>query len=272
MKKFQYYVVYLAYEPYKIDNFKKFINNYKYLYSGQKHQLVICFKKFSSKKSILEWKKLLKGIKYTAIIDNCKIDDFDFGSYIRVAGKYKNKIILFLNSHSYPIKNNWLKLIAKHYTKKSLVGCTASYASLSSSFFSYPKYYRMNFLKCLIYGFFNLFRFPIFPNPHIRSNAFLIKGSDFLSLKLPIFFQHKLQTNMSESGWFGMTRQLKKKKFRIILANSKGEGYLEPAWIKSETFSYKDQDNLIISDNRTRIYKNSSLKNKKKEQKFHWGI
>ena len=77
---------------------------------------------------------------------------------------------------------------------------------------------------------------------------------------------------MSESGWFGMTRQLKKKKFKIVLANSKGEGYLESAWAKSETFSYKNQDNLIISDNRTRIYKSSSFENKKKEQKFHWGI
>ena len=33
--------------PGTINLIKKFINNYKYLYSGQKHQLVICFKKFS---------------------------------------------------------------------------------------------------------------------------------------------------------------------------------------------------------------------------------
>lgn len=270
MKKFQYYVVYLAYEPYKIDNFKKFINNYKYHYSGQKHRLVICFKKFASKKSILEWKKLLKGIKCTTIIDNCKIDDFDFGSYIRIASKYKNKIILFLNSYSYPTVNNWLKLIVKHYDKNTLVGCTATYASLSSSFFG--KYYKINILKRLMYGFINLFRFPIFPNPHIRSNAFLIKGSDFLSLKFPKLIKNKLQTNMIESGWLGMTRQLKKKKFRIILASSNGMGLKENDWLNSEVYSFKNQKNLIISDNRTRIYNKLSLKNKKKETKYHWGV
>lgn len=273
MKSFFLSVVYLANNKEGISSFKRFLKYYNIYKSGLKHNLIICFKNFYDEKSTARWKKVInKKIKYKLYFDDYKIDDYDWGSYRRIAKNNKNKIILFLNSHSYPIKNNWLKLIAKHYAKKSLVGCTASYASLSSSFFSYPKYYRMNFLKCLIYGFFNLFRFPIFPNPHIRSNAFLIKGSDFLSLKLPIIFQHKLQTNMSESGWLGMTRQLKKKKFRIILANSKGEGYLEPTWIKSGTFSYKKQDNLIISDNRTRIYKSSSFENKKKEQKFHWGI
>jgi hypothetical protein len=270
MKKFQYYVVYLAYEPYKIDNFKKFINKYKYHHSGQKHRLVICFKKFSSKRSILEWKKFLKGIKYTAIIDNCKIDGFDFGSYIRVANKYKNKIILFLNSYSYPTVNNWLKLITKHYDENTLVGCSASYGSLSSSFFT--KYYRINILKRLMYGFANLFRFPVFPNPQIRSNAFLIKGSDFLSLKVPKFFKNKIQTSLIESGWSGMTRQFKRRKFRIILASSNGMGFKENNWLNSEVYSFKNQKNLIISDNRTRIYNNLSLKNKKKETKFHWGV
>lgn len=269
-------VVYLANYKEGIYSLKRFLKHYKIYRSGMRHELIVCFKNFYKNTNIIQWKKVLnKNIKYKykkVFIDNYKIDDYDWGSYRRIAKKNKNKIIFFLNSHSYPIKNNWLKLITKHYKKKSLVGCTASYASLSSSFFSYPKYYRMNFLKSLIYGFFNLFRFPIFPNPHIRSNAFLIKGLDFLSLKLTDLFQYKLQTNMSESGWLGMTRQLKKKKFRIILANSKGEGYLEPTWIKSEVFSYKNQDNLIISDNRTRIYKSLSLKDKRKEQKFHWGI
>lgn len=273
MKLYNFNVVFLANYYEGLSSLVRFIKYYQIYKSGTKHNLIICFKNFCDKKIIVEWKKVInKRIKYKSYFDDYKIDDYDWGSYKRIAKNNKNKIILFLNSHSYPIKKNWLKLIAKHYTKKSLVGCTASYASLSSSFFSYPKYYKMNFLKCLIYGFFNLSRFPIFPNPHIRSNAFLIKGSDFLSLKLPIFFHYKLQTNMSESGWFGMTRQLKKRKFRIILANSKGKGYLEPDWIKSETFSYKNQDDLIISDNRTRIYKNSSLKDKRKEQKFHWGI
>jgi hypothetical protein len=273
MKLLNFNVIFLANHNEGISSLIRFIKYYQIYKSGIKHNLIICFKNFYDEKSKAKWKKVINNrIKYKLYLDNYKVDDYDWGSYRRIAKNNKNKIILFLNSHSYPIKNNWLKLIVKHYTKKSLVGCTASYASLSSSFFSYPKYYRMNFLKCLIYGFFNLFRFPIFPNPHIRSNAFLIKGSDFLSLKLPIFFQYKLQTNMSESGWFGMTRQLKKKKFKIILANSRGEGYLESAWAKSETFSYKNQDNLIISDNRTRIYKGSTLKDKKKEQKFHWGI
>jgi hypothetical protein len=273
MKSFFFSVVYLANYNEGISSFKKFLKYYYIYKPGIKHELIICFKNFLIKNNVKSWKKIVnQNIKYKTFVDEYKIDDYDWGSYRRIAKKNKKKIILFLNSHSYPIKNNWLQLITKHYTKKSLIGCTASYASLSSSFFSSFKYYKINFLKSLIYGFCNLFRFPIFPNPHIRSNAFLIKGSDFLSLKLPDLFSHKLQTNISESGWAGMTRQLKKIKFKIILANSKGQSYLEPNWIESEVFSYKNQKNLIVSDNRTRIYKSLSLKDKRIEQKFHWGI
>lgn len=269
MKKFKYCVVYLAYEPYKIDNIKKFIKKYKYYNSGQKHKLVICFKKFSSKNNILAWKKVLKGINCNTFIDSHEIDDYDFGSYRRIARKFKNNIILFLNSYSYPIVNDWLKLITKHYNESTLVGCTASYASLSSSFFT--QYYKINILKRMKYGLINLFRFPFFSNPHIRSNAFLIKGLDFLSLKFPDFIKYKIQTNMIESGWFGMTRQLKKRRFKIILAGSNGIGFSESNWRNSEAFSFKNQKNLIISDNRTRIYKNLSLNDKRRETKFHWG-
>lgn len=273
MKLLNFTVVYLAYYKGGISSFKKFLKYYKIYRAGVKHELIICFKNFNKKKDIIYWKKVInKNIKYKVFIDNHKINDFDWGSYRRVAKKNKSKIIFFLNSYSYPIKNNWLKLITKLYVPKTLIGCTASYASLSSSFFSYPKYFKINFFKSLMYGFCNLFRFPIFPNPHIRSNAFLIKGRDFLTLKLPDVFKNKLQAHISESGRSGMTRQLKKKKFKIILANSKGQGYLENDWVNSEVFSYKTQKNLIISDNRTRNYDNLSLKEKIIQTQFHWGI
>jgi hypothetical protein len=239
--------------------------------AGNKHLLIVCFKNFQSKKIISDWKKELVGIKYCAIEENYKKKDFDINSYHRVAKKYKDTVILFLNSYSCINADNWLRLITKHYGKKTIVSCTGSNASLSSSYFrGYFK--KISFYKSLKYGFANLFRFPIFPNPHLRTTAFLIKGSDFLSLKFKLF-KTKLDTNIFESGRGGMTRQLKKRGFKIILAGKNGIGYeKESSWKTSEVYSFKDQKNLIISDNRTTNYARLSVKKKKAEVTHNWGF
>lgn len=268
---YNYCVFYLAYKPLKKKIFRDFIKSYRMFKSGNKHLLIICFKNFHSKKIITHWKEILVGIKYVSIEENYKKNDYDINSYYRVAKRYKNKIILFLNSYSRINVNNWLRLITKHYCKKTVVGCTASHASLSTSYFrGYFK--KISFFKNLKYGFANFFRFPIFPNPHLRTNAFLIKGSDFLTLKFKLF-RTKLDSNIFESGRVGMTRQLIKKGFKIILAGKNGIGYENDSnWKNSEVYSFKDQKNLIISDNHTKNYATLSPRKKKLEVKHNWGF
>ena len=97
----------------KINDFAKHYKKYR---SGLKHKLIICFKLLDSK-DIENAKKSLKAIKFEAFIDPCKDNDWDFGSYKRVAKKYYDKDILFLNSHSYPVSHNWVKKLF-FYKKK----------------------------------------------------------------------------------------------------------------------------------------------------------
>ena len=61
---------------------------------------MICFK-LLDKNTIHFLKEKLKDITYEEFIDPKNINDFDFGSYKRVAEKYPKNQILFLNSHSY---------------------------------------------------------------------------------------------------------------------------------------------------------------------------
>ena len=56
----------------------------------------------------------LKKLKHLKFIDPGKKNDWDFGSYGRVAKKYSSRIIFFMNSHSYPICENWLLKLAKY--------------------------------------------------------------------------------------------------------------------------------------------------------------
>ena len=69
------------------------------------------------KKDILLIKDYLKNIDYIEFIDPIETNDYDFGSYKRVAQLHQDKRILFLNSHSYPICDNWYRIIGIGYRK-----------------------------------------------------------------------------------------------------------------------------------------------------------
>ena len=97
----------------KITSFNQFIRHYKKFNSGIKHELLICYKLLKKKKiDILE--KKIKDINHHFFIDPIEVNDWDFGSYKRVAQKYNKDVILFMNSHSYPITNFWLKKFKEH--------------------------------------------------------------------------------------------------------------------------------------------------------------
>ena len=119
----------------RFDNKKsifEFIKYYKKYSSGVKHTLLICFKLLSQQK-INSLKKSFKNVNYIEFIDKSTLNDYDFGSYKRVAESYPKCNILFLNSHSYPLHNLWFKKLLNHFDKNTLIGTTASNESLLSS-------------------------------------------------------------------------------------------------------------------------------------------
>ena len=91
-----------------------FIKNYNLKKAGAVHKLVVCFK-LLEKKYIASLRLLLKNTPHIEFIDSSNINDYDFGSYMRVAQKYPSFAIFFLDSHSYPIANNWLRKVLLHY-------------------------------------------------------------------------------------------------------------------------------------------------------------
>ena len=227
-----------------------FVRNYKRYNSGYQHSLLICFKLMNSIQ-ITFFKNILNNIKYIEYIDGSQLNDFDFGSYMRVAQNYPAFTILFLNSHSYPISNNWLKKMLFHYKNKTLVATTASYESLLTSlrlkkfykFFSYL-YKLIKYKK----------KFNPFPNPHIRTSGFLLKGSDFILFVKSKKFSNKEDAWSAESGINSMTNFFIKKKFNIYIVNSDGKKFIKNEWKFSETYNYALQSKTLISDKHTRKY------------------
>ena len=65
--------------------------------------------------------------------------------------------------------------------------------------------------------------------------------------------------------------QFTDKNYEILVVNSDGKLFEEKKWKFSNTYAYKDQQKLLISDKNTRDYLNLNFQQKKKKQRTVWG-
>ena len=247
---------------------KNFKDNYLKYNSGLNHDLIICLKLIKSD-DINKIKNNLLVLKYQIFIDPFPKNDYDFGTYKRVAEKYYSRDIFFLNSHSYPVSNDWLKKLMKYKTKNTLIGTSASYESVINSIKLKKKY------KLISY-FFKIYKYKknffSFPNPHIRTSSFLISGKLFLDFIKNKKINTKEDAWKIESGKQSLSNFFKKKNYDIFVINADGERFLEHNWKKSETYCYKNQTKTIISDKHTRKYLLSNKIERGDIQFKVWGV
>ena len=78
----------------KMDSLINFKENYLKHDSGHIHDLLICFKLFKEE-DLRVVKENLKELDYIPFIDEETKNDYDFGSYKRIAEKYKDRDIFF---------------------------------------------------------------------------------------------------------------------------------------------------------------------------------
>ena len=68
-----------------------------------------------------------------------------------------------------------------------------------------------------------------------------------------------------------MNKELKKLKIETLVVNADGKKFNEINWMDSETYAYRNQKKLIISDNRTRKFDKLNKTLKLKKQLLVWG-
>ena len=167
-----------------IENLEKFIRSYKKICHGYDHQLYVLLKGYNLKE-IDSISVELKSLKAKKII----LEDlnYDLGSYFYASKQINEKFVCFLNTESKLIIDNWLYIMMKQINTKniSMIGTTASfethafrlpYFDLSVSGFFY---FFGRVLFRFINRFYNNFYFKKFPNPHIRTNGFIVNRKIF---------------------------------------------------------------------------------------------
>lgn len=266
-------VVHLVREINGIAPFREFIHSYNQYKSGQKHDLLIVFKGFKKNHIPNEYKELLHDIKYNSIF----IMDwgYDIRAYTMVTKKFNYRYFCFLNSFSVILSHDWLYKMYTHISDTSigLVGSTASYQSLYSSLLKIneteaPKSFKkkiINYTRLKIYKLY----FKPFPNYHIRTNAFIISRDLMLKIKHPVILR-KLDALYFESGKNSLTRQVLNMGFRVIILDKNGQCHEMENWKNSNTYFHGNQENLLISDNKTRVYSKSDSKEKHLLSKITW--
>ncbi len=246
-----------------LDNFKKNYLKYK---SGYDHDLLICFKLLSNDK-IEQIKKNLSDLNFISFVDCETKNDYDFGSYKRIAEKFNNRDIFFLNSHSFPVCDDWLNKLMKFKDDITLIGTSASNESLVDSIVLKKNYRIISYwLKKIIYK--KLFK--RFPNPHIRTSSFLIYSQIFLDYMDGKKTNTKLDVWKLESGVGSLTNYFKDKNYNIYVVNSDGNKFEEKDWKLSETYNYYEKSKLIISDKHTRKYDELSENDKLISRRKVW--
>jgi len=113
-------------------------------------------------------------------------------------------------------------------------------------------------------------QFPAFPNPHIRSNAFMIERRRLLEIgfKAP---DSKIAACAFESGADSLSSRLRRQGLRTLVVDKHGRGHDLPEWSGSATFRLREQEDLLVHDKQTRSFDSMSPGTRLTHRRLSWG-
>ncbi len=276
-------VIYLAWLPYGIDHFKKFVASYNRFAAGCNHQLVIAFNgvDLTHANPPEEYLAYLEGMGGKA--DKCFYykQGQDLEVYRQVAGEIQTEYMLFLNSYSILQAEHWLKHYVDNFDAGvGIIGASASCQSYYSSVFQKhtagweaQKGFLYNFRKYKLFVkafFYWRFLFRPFPNPHIRTNAFMVRRELFLTMN-PGPLDTKFRAYLFENGRKSLTAFYTAKGLKTLVVDKNGKTFAPAGWKNSCIFWNGEQENLLVADNQTRLYSEASTEEKKTMTWLAWG-
>lgn len=274
-------VVHLVWLPFGINLFKEFVQSYQLHSSGYNHKLILLFNGVNKEEDLIpyyEWARE-RNLVYESFQQQ---KGWDLEMYRWAASQLNSEYVLFLNSYIRFMNDDWLAYFMKAAALPGagIVGATGTWHSIFSMIhyetklkWERNKTFKENFRKYkLIVKNFFLYRlwFPPFPNPHIRTSAFLIKRKIFLDLSFGAI-KKKYDAYRWESGRNSFTRQIMKRGLKPLITDKNGTIYEMNQWKESHTFWSNDQANLLLTDNQTKKFEKADDQQKKFFTLMAWG-
>jgi hypothetical protein len=110
--------------------------------------------------------------------------------------------------------------------------------------------------------------FPDFPNPHVRSNGFMLKTAHLM--RFARLGPTKVDCYNFESGYKGLSATLAKEGLDLLLVGDQGAFSVDD-WSRSKTFRASEQEALLILDNQTESFHKMTPTIKELHRYFTWG-
>jgi hypothetical protein len=180
---------------------------------------------------------------------------FDLAAYGEAALALDHEHLCFLNSYCMVEADGWLG-----HLHAALVEPDVGVAAAGGSWESQAEWIRgpARYWPYQLAGLRRARRdYPRFPNPHVRTSSFMLARETALDLGLEDVHD-KHSAYLLESGLRGITRRLEEQGRRAVVVGREGERYDVAQWPLSGTYRSRGQQNLLISDNRTRDWDRAS--------------
>ena len=251
---------------------------------GVPHELILVFKGFDRSTLPPEYGEILEGVPHRRLF--VRDYGYDIRPYFLATRAFDRDVFCFLNSFSILLDPQWLEKLLRPLLggKIGLVGATGAWISHYTNLESDPqlgrevslgglKWHLPTPLHKLVRGhMLDVYRrtYGPFPNPHIRTNAFLLSSEVLRRIRRGHTLT-KPGVYRFESGSKGLTRQIQTMGLRAVVVGRDGKCYYPEAWPESNTFWQGEQENLLIADNRTALYATADSRDRRRMAQIAWG-
>lgn len=243
-------VIHLASASLGREPFEVFLDSYRRRSAGIAHELVVVLNGFRDLQAARSAGFLdpLANVPHQAIC--CHPLAIDLVVYADMARQLDTEFLCFLNATSELLGDDWLAKLRRHSARPEvgIVGATASYETHRDS--QAVQWRAFRGLRTAV-AVRTKRAFPAFPNPHIRTNAFMLRSHVFRELR-PRRVETKFDAYRFESGTNGVTAQIRHLGLHACVVGRDGTGYDVDDWPASGTFRAGEQHNLLVADRRTR--------------------
>ncbi len=250
-------VVHLVWAPLGLAPLERFVRSYRLHPAGLAHRLYVVFNGFDDAGSLRAARFAVADLDAEEIV--LRRPTLDLDAYRGVVGDVDAEAYLFCNSYSQILADGWLRMLDTRRREPG-VGMVAATGSWESQLTPAPLA-----LKLLRWR-----RFGPFPNPHLRTNAFMVGSELASSLRWPPI-RRKSGAWALEGGRTSLSRQVADQGKRILVVGRDGRGYEPGDWPASRTFRSGGQENLLIADNRTRDYAEADVATRRRLAELAWG-
>jgi hypothetical protein len=262
--------------------FAAFVDSYRAWPAGCAHDLLVVCKGFAGRTLPRAFQDILGGVAAGAFFVSDR--GVDLSAYVAAARAHDHEFFCFLNSFSVLQAPGWLATLHAHAARPGVgaVGATGSWESRATAargaraprprtthprrLAGWLRSRAASAVRTSIYDW----QYPRFPNPHLRTNAIMLRRVLLLGLK-GTAIRTKSDAERFESGRRGLTPQLGARGLQALVVGRDGRGYAPECWPESRTFRSGEQENLLVADNRTREYAQADAPTRQRLASLAWG-